>query len=179
MRYIFKAVVTAAVASVFCTTTTSAQTNKPNILVIWGDDIGITNLSCYSDGLMGYRTPNIDRIAAEGVRFDSMLYQGYTVPPFYDSLLGKLIVHDKDRASAIRRLDRALAELSVEGLATTKTLHQALARDPDVQAARFHTAWLEPWLETHAASLTTVAPSSQQDRTMTAKEPAPPATGGR
>jgi arylsulfatase A-like enzyme len=42
---------------------------KPNILVIWGDDIGITNLSCYSDGLMGYRTPNIDRIAEEGIRF--------------------------------------------------------------------------------------------------------------
>jgi len=42
---------------------------KPNIVVIWGDDIGITNLSCYSDGLMGYRTPNIDRIANEGVRF--------------------------------------------------------------------------------------------------------------
>jgi arylsulfatase len=43
--------------------------DRPNILVIWGDDIGISNLSCYSDGLMGYRTPNIDRIAAEGVRF--------------------------------------------------------------------------------------------------------------
>jgi arylsulfatase A-like enzyme len=43
--------------------------SKPNILVIWGDDIGITNLSCYSDGLMGYRTPNIDRIAEEGIRF--------------------------------------------------------------------------------------------------------------
>src|SRR6266545_6886453 len=42
---------------------------KPNILVIWGDDIGITSLSCYSDGLMGYRTPNIDRIAQEGMRF--------------------------------------------------------------------------------------------------------------
>ena len=42
---------------------------RPNILVIWGDDIGISNLSCYSEGLMGYRTPNIDRIAAEGVRF--------------------------------------------------------------------------------------------------------------
>jgi arylsulfatase A-like enzyme len=45
------------------------QADKPNILVIWGDDIGITNLSCYSDGLMGYRTPNIDRIADEGMRF--------------------------------------------------------------------------------------------------------------
>jgi arylsulfatase A-like enzyme len=43
--------------------------DRPNILVIWGDDIGISNLSCYSDGLMGYRTPNIDRIAEEGVRF--------------------------------------------------------------------------------------------------------------
>src|SRR3984893_15377697 len=46
-----------------------AQTGKPNIVVIWGDDIGITNLSCYSDGLMGYHTPNIDRIAQEGMRF--------------------------------------------------------------------------------------------------------------
>src|SRR5262245_40852602 len=42
---------------------------QPNILVIWGDDIGITNLSCYSSGLMGYRTPNIDRLANEGMRF--------------------------------------------------------------------------------------------------------------
>ncbi len=42
---------------------------KPNIVVIWGDDIGITNLCCYSDGLMGYRTPNIVRIAQEGMRF--------------------------------------------------------------------------------------------------------------
>ena len=46
-----------------------AQSKKPNIVVIWGDDIGITNLSCYSDGLMGYRTPNIYRIAQEGMRF--------------------------------------------------------------------------------------------------------------
>src|SRR4051794_41949323 len=45
------------------------MSDQPNILIIWGDDIGISNLSCYSDGLMGYRTPNIDRIAAEGVRF--------------------------------------------------------------------------------------------------------------
>ena len=43
--------------------------SRPNILVIWGDDIGISNLSCYSDGLMGYRTPNIDRLADEGMRF--------------------------------------------------------------------------------------------------------------
>ena len=45
------------------------KTDKPNILVIWGDDIGISNLSCYSHGLMGYKTPNIDRIAKEGMMF--------------------------------------------------------------------------------------------------------------
>jgi acetyl-CoA carboxylase biotin carboxylase subunit len=95
----------------------------------------------------------------EGVRFDSMLYAGYTVPPFYDSLLGKLIVHDHDRPSAIARLDRALAELEVDGLATTKSLHQALARDPDVQAGRFHTAWLEPWLAAHTDSLAAATPT--------------------
>ena len=46
-----------------------AQSKKPNILVIWGDDVGITNISAYSNGLMGYQTPNIDRIAKEGVIF--------------------------------------------------------------------------------------------------------------
>jgi acetyl-CoA carboxylase biotin carboxylase subunit len=97
----------------------------------------------------------------DGVRFDTMLYQGYTVPPFYDSLLGKLIVHDRDRPSAIRKLERALAELNVEGLATTKPLHQALARDADVQAGRFHTAWLEPWLETHATTLAAPTPTAK------------------
>ncbi|MBR0840980.1 acetyl-CoA carboxylase biotin carboxylase subunit [Bradyrhizobium liaoningense] len=99
--------------------------------------------------------------AGDGVRFDSMLYQGYTVPPFYDSLLGKLIVHDKDRPSAIRKLECALAELNVEGLATTKPLHQALARDADVQAGRFHTAWLEPWLESHTAALAASSPTAK------------------
>ena len=59
-----------------------AEPAKPNILVIWGDDIGITNLSCYSDGLMGYRTPNIDRIADEGMRFtDSYGEQCGSTPP--------------------------------------------------------------------------------------------------
>jgi urea carboxylase len=101
------------------------------------------------------------------------------VPPFYDSLLGKLIVHDEDRASAIRRLDRALGELNVEGLATTKPLHQALARDADVQAGRFHTAWLEPWLASHSASLAAAeAVAAAQISPTTAREPAPSATGG-
>lgn len=81
-----------------------------------------------------------------GVRFDSMLYPGYTVPAYYDSLLGKLIVHAPDRASALRRMQRALGELVVEGVRTTVPLHQALCAAPDVAAAQFHTGFLEVWL---------------------------------
>ena len=81
-----------------------------------------------------------------GVRFDSMLFDGYKVPPYYDSLLGKLIVHDTDRASAISRLEHALSELQIGGLTTTQPLHQKLAKDPDVRAGRFHTGFIEEWL---------------------------------
>jgi acetyl-CoA carboxylase biotin carboxylase subunit len=88
-----------------------------------------------------------------GVRFDTMLYAGYTVPPFYDSLLGKLIVWDENRTMALARMARALGELQVGGLPTTKPLHQALARDAGVQAGEFHTRWLEPWLEQNADRL--------------------------
>jgi acetyl-CoA carboxylase biotin carboxylase subunit len=90
-----------------------------------------------------------------GTRFDTMLYQGYQVPPFYDSLLGKLIVWDETREAAIARMARALDELSVEGLSTTKPLHQLLAQDDNVQKADFHTRWLEPWLEANAHRLGT------------------------
>ena len=56
-----------------------AKSDKPNIVIIWGDDIGQSNISAYSDGLMGYKTPNIDRIASEGVRFtDSYAEQSCT-----------------------------------------------------------------------------------------------------
>ena len=88
-----------------------------------------------------------------GVRFDTMLYQGYTVPPFYDSLLGKLIVWDEDRPAALARMARALQELEIGGLPTTKPLHQALVQDAAVQAGDFHTRWLEPWLEQNADKL--------------------------
>jgi acetyl-CoA carboxylase biotin carboxylase subunit len=88
-----------------------------------------------------------------GTRFDTMLYQGYQVPPFYDSLLGKLIVWDESREAAIARMSRALAELEVGGLNTTKPLHQLLAADPSVAKADFHTRWLEPWLEANAHKL--------------------------
>jgi acetyl-CoA carboxylase biotin carboxylase subunit len=82
-----------------------------------------------------------------GVRFDTMLYPGYQVPPFYDSLLGKLVVWDDDRAAAIRRLERALGELVVEGIPTTQALHRKLAADPDVLDGDVHTRWLEGWLD--------------------------------
>ncbi|HCD54076.1 MAG TPA: arylsulfatase, partial [Halieaceae bacterium] len=59
----------ALLAFLICILPTLAVAKPPNILVIWGDDIGITNLSAYSDGLMGYTTPNIDRIARDGIRF--------------------------------------------------------------------------------------------------------------
>ncbi|HUG62963.1 MAG TPA: acetyl-CoA carboxylase biotin carboxylase subunit [Methylomirabilota bacterium] len=82
-----------------------------------------------------------------GVRFDTMLYPGYAVPPFYDSLLGKLIVWDETRAEAIARLSRALGELRIDGIATTTVLHRALAADDEVRAGDVHTRWLEGWLD--------------------------------
>jgi len=88
-----------------------------------------------------------------GVRFDSMLFPGYQIPPFYDSLLAKLIVHAESREAAIVRLTRALGELQIEGMKTTKPLFLALAADADVQAGRTHTRWLEGWLEENAGKL--------------------------
>ena len=82
----------------------------------------------------------------DGIRFDHFLYEGYQVPPFYDSLLGKLIVHGKDRDAAIALMITALEGLEIGGLKTTKPLHLALAHDPAVRADDFHTQWLEPWL---------------------------------
>ncbi|TNJ46833.1 acetyl-CoA carboxylase biotin carboxylase subunit [Phaeobacter sp. B1627] len=81
-----------------------------------------------------------------GIRFDHFLYEGYQVPPFYDSLLGKLIVHAEDRDTAIELMITALEGLEIGGLKTTKPLHLALAQDPSVRADDFHTQWLEPWL---------------------------------
>jgi acetyl-CoA carboxylase biotin carboxylase subunit len=78
-----------------------------------------------------------------GVRWDSMLYPGYVVPPFYDSLLGKLIVWDESRATALRRLARALDEMAIGGIATTLALHRRLAAHPDLADHAVHTGWLE------------------------------------
>lgn len=84
---------------------------------------------------------------ADHVRFDTLLYEGYTVPPFYDSLLGKLIVHGPDRATAIDRMATALEGLNIDGLKTTIPLHKVLAQSADVRSNSVHTQYLEPWLE--------------------------------
>lgn len=85
--------------------------------------------------------------AGGGIRFDHFLYEGYQIPPFYDSLLGKLIVHAPTREEAIAKLAAALSALSLEGLKTTIPLHRALAAEPSVLADDIHTQWLEPWLD--------------------------------
>ena len=81
--------------------------------------------------------------AGPGVRVDTMLYPGYAVPPYYDSLLAKIIVHAETRDLALARLRRALDEFEIEGVVTTAALHKRLARLADVQAAQFDTGYLE------------------------------------
>jgi acetyl-CoA carboxylase biotin carboxylase subunit len=89
----------------------------------------------------------------EGVRFDTMLYEGYVVPPFYDSLLGKLIVSGDTREESLNRLRMALQDLSIDGLATTRGLHLALLDDKDVRDGSVHTRWLEDWLPLKAPEI--------------------------
>jgi acetyl-CoA carboxylase biotin carboxylase subunit len=81
-----------------------------------------------------------------GVRVDSAAYQGYTIPPFYDSLVGKLIVHGKTRAECLMRLRRALDEFVVDGVETTLPLFRALVRDTDIVDGSYHIHWLEEFL---------------------------------
>jgi acetyl-CoA carboxylase biotin carboxylase subunit len=81
-----------------------------------------------------------------GVRIDSAVYQGYTIPPFYDSLVGKLIVHGKTRTECLMRLKRALDEVVVDGIETTLPLFRALAREKDIIDGNYHIHWLEQFL---------------------------------
>jgi len=84
-----------------------------------------------------------------GVRMDSALYDGYSIPPYYDSLIGKLIVHGRDRPEALARLSRALGELIVDGIDTTVPLFDALLAEPDIQSGDYTIHWLEHWLESN------------------------------
>lgn len=80
------------------------------------------------------------------VRVDSGLYAGYKVPPYYDSMIAKLIVYGTTRQGALRRLRRALEEFVIEGPTTTIPLHQALLDDPEFQNGQYTIKWLEDWL---------------------------------
>ena len=80
------------------------------------------------------------------VRVDSGLYQGYKVPPYYDSMIAKLIVYGTTREGALRRLRRALEEFVIEGMKTTIPLHQALLKDPEFLNGDYTIKWLEEWL---------------------------------
>jgi acetyl-CoA carboxylase biotin carboxylase subunit len=81
-----------------------------------------------------------------GVRVDSAVYQGYAIPPHYDSLVGKLIVHGKTRTECLMRLKRALDEFVVDGIETTLPLFRALVREQDIVDGNYHIHWLERFL---------------------------------
>ncbi|HEX3652549.1 MAG TPA: acetyl-CoA carboxylase biotin carboxylase subunit [Rhizomicrobium sp.] len=85
-----------------------------------------------------------------GVRFDSAIYDGYKIPPYYDSLAGKLIVHGRNRNECLMRLRRALDELVVGGIDTTIPLFQKLVREPDIINGDYHIHWLEQYLANNA-----------------------------
>lgn len=82
-----------------------------------------------------------------GVRMDSALYDGYSIPPYYDSLIGKLIVHGRDRPEALARLQRALGELIIDGIDTTVPLFHQLLAEEDIHSGEYNIHWLEKWLE--------------------------------
>ncbi len=87
-----------------------------------------------------------------GVRIDSAVYQGYVIPPYYDSLVGKLIVHGKTRSECLMRLRRALDEMVVEGIETTLPLFRALVRESAIIDGDYHIHWLEQYLDHGAPS---------------------------
>ncbi|GAA0870085.1 acetyl-CoA carboxylase biotin carboxylase subunit [Brevundimonas basaltis] len=80
-----------------------------------------------------------------GVRLDSAIYAGYSIPPYYDSLIGKLIVHGRDREECIARLKRSLGEMVVGGIDTTIPLFQKLLQEPDILSGDYDIHWLENW----------------------------------
>jgi acetyl-CoA carboxylase biotin carboxylase subunit len=96
-----------------------------------------------SPGVIG----NLRLPGGPGVRIDTHIFDGYRVPPFYDSLLGKVIVWDANRDAALRRMKRALTELRVDGVKTTQGLHLALLDDPGMTAGVYETSYLEENIE--------------------------------
>mgnify|MGYP006258867383 FL=1 len=86
-----------------------------------------------------------------GVRMDSAIYDGYSIPPYYDSLIGKLIVHGRNRKEALARLYGALSEIIIDGIDTTIPLFDALLREEDINTGSYNIHWLEQWLEKNLA----------------------------
>jgi acetyl-CoA carboxylase biotin carboxylase subunit len=82
-----------------------------------------------------------------GVRLDSAIYAGYSIPPYYDSLIGKLIVHGRDREECIARLNRCLGEMVIGGVETTTPLFLELLAQPDIRAGDYDIHWLERWIK--------------------------------
>jgi acetyl-CoA carboxylase, biotin carboxylase subunit len=95
-----------------------------------------------SPGMIAYYHPP----GGLGVRVDSAVYQGYTIPPHYDSLVGKLIVHGRTRNECLMRLRRALDEFVIDGIETTLPLFRTLVRNPDIQNGDYNIHWLEKFL---------------------------------
>ncbi len=89
-----------------------------------------------------------------GVRLDSALYSGYDIPPYYDSLIGKLIAHGSDRETALSKLRRALGELIVDGIETTAPLFRRLMVEEDIVTGNYNVHWLENWLQENSGAFT-------------------------
>jgi acetyl-CoA carboxylase, biotin carboxylase subunit len=87
------------------------------------------------------------------VRVDSGLYAGYSIPPYYDSMIAKLIVYGRTRESCMMRMRRALEEMVVSGVKTNIPLHQALLQNPDVISGDYTIKWLEQWLAEQDAEI--------------------------
>ncbi|MGJ8529258.1 acetyl-CoA carboxylase biotin carboxylase subunit [Maritalea sp.] len=95
-----------------------------------------------SPGTISYYHP----AGGVGVRVDSGVYQGYKIPPYYDSLIGKLIVHGRTREECLQRLNRALDEFVIDGVKTTLPLFRRLIKEPDVISGNYDIHWLEKYL---------------------------------
>ncbi|MEC5318044.1 acetyl-CoA carboxylase biotin carboxylase subunit [Brenneria populi subsp. brevivirga] len=93
----------------------------------------------------------------DGIRIDSHLFSGYRIPPYYDSLLAKLVAHGGDRQQMLARAELALRQLRLTGVTTTQSLHQWLIADPRVRAGRFDTHALEAWLQARAQTKTPIS----------------------
>jgi acetyl-CoA carboxylase biotin carboxylase subunit len=94
-----------------------------------------------------------------GIRVDTHAYAGYMIPPFYDSLIAKLIAHGKNRAEAIERMERALDEFIVEGIHTTVPFHQKVMADPDFQSGNFDVRYVENFFKRIASTPDSLVPA--------------------